>query len=593
MKTRFCKLCLIAALGLLSALPVRAASRFIILCYHEVVQNAPVADPFAVDTRGLVNQFEWLRSRGYTFVSMDDIVADREGRRPLPDKAVMLSFDDGYRSVYQHVFPILKLYKAPAVVALVGSWLEAAAGSKIEYEGTGFTRESFLLPREIKEMQASGLIEFANHSYAMHKGLPANPQGNLEPAATSYLYDSGQGRYEDEAAHRQRASRDLERNSAAIAKLTGKKPRIMVWPYGSYTRPLVEIASRQGMPITLTLGDGINQPATPLTELRRVLIDASMTLTDFTNEIIVREREPAGIPPAYTRAMHVDLDQIYDPDPVRQEAKLGQMLDRVLEMGVNTVYLRAFSDGNGDSEADALYFPNRLLPVKADLFNRAAWQLKTRAMVQVYAARPLSTYATPGQSAPTEEGGVRQTIRAIVEDLSRTSRFAGLLLIDDPARPGLAEPGAHDLLNFADELSAIARTYQPELRSAITVYAGKPGDQGDATRFSDTLAKALPHFDYVEVMTTPGVAVASRGLKDVLATAKTHSSRLQQIVFGLPSRNPATGQPIPSKELTQAVTELHTQGARHIAYAPDDIFNDQPRLATMKRVFSLRSQPER
>ena len=43
---------------------------------------------------------DWLEKHGYHFVSVDDLLADAAGRRPLPDKAVLLTFDDGYQSIY-------------------------------------------------------------------------------------------------------------------------------------------------------------------------------------------------------------------------------------------------------------------------------------------------------------------------------------------------------------------------------------------------------------------------------------------------------------------------------------------------------------
>lgn len=54
-------------------------------------------------------------------------------------------------------------------------------------------------------------------------------------------------------------------------------------------------------------------------------------------------------------------------------------------MGITTVYLQAFADPAGDGLVKAVYFPNRWLPVKADIFSRIAWQLRTRANAAVYA----------------------------------------------------------------------------------------------------------------------------------------------------------------------------------------------------------------
>ncbi|MDZ7810192.1 MAG: poly-beta-1,6-N-acetyl-D-glucosamine N-deacetylase PgaB [Arhodomonas sp.] len=62
---------------------------------------------------------------------------------------------------------------------------------------------------------------------------------------------------------------------------------------------------------------------------------------------------------------------------------------------MRSVYLQAFADPDGDGNAAAMYFPNRHLPVRADLFNRVAWQLRTRAGVRVYAWMPLLAFDLP------------------------------------------------------------------------------------------------------------------------------------------------------------------------------------------------------
>src|SRR5262245_34102940 len=88
-----------------------AADAFRVICYHDVQADVRVMpDLFAVDTAELVSQFSWLKENGYQVIGLDDVIAAREGRRPLPDRAVMLTFDDGYRSVYTRVYPLLRLF---------------------------------------------------------------------------------------------------------------------------------------------------------------------------------------------------------------------------------------------------------------------------------------------------------------------------------------------------------------------------------------------------------------------------------------------------------------------------------------------------
>src|SRR5690606_34061013 len=84
------------------------------------------------------------------------------------------------------------------------------------------------------------------------------------------------------------------------------------------------------------------------------------------------------------RVVQVDLDYVYDKDPEQQERNLSMLIDRMKYLAPSAVYLQAIADPKGDGDVTELYFPNRHLPMRADLFSRVAWQLKTRANTQFY-----------------------------------------------------------------------------------------------------------------------------------------------------------------------------------------------------------------
>ena len=120
-------LLLLAALRPAPAHAQPAGQRFVSIAFHDVVDRVDELDGDAVTTRTLAQFFDWLKGTGWTAISLDDIAAAARGTRPLPDKAILITFDDGYRSLYTRVFPLLKVYRFPIVAALVGSWMEGAA----------------------------------------------------------------------------------------------------------------------------------------------------------------------------------------------------------------------------------------------------------------------------------------------------------------------------------------------------------------------------------------------------------------------------------------------------------------------------------
>jgi biofilm PGA synthesis lipoprotein PgaB len=334
----------------------------------------------ALDTYDLMQHFSWLRANGYHPVTLEAIIAARNGGSILPPKAVLLTFDDGYASVYTRVFPLLKLYNYPAVVGLVGEWLEDSNNGKVFYSDRWVARDKFVSWKQVREMVATGLVEVASHSYGLHKGEIANPQGGRPPSAITRHFDSETSHYENDAEYYARILADLARNSALIARHTGTRPRAMIWPYGAYNMLGVKAAGEVGMPITMTLEAGPNSPDHTLTRIRRDMFLYNDNISDLKRNL----RQPAeydGIALPLNRVVGVNLDTLFDPDPIAQDQRIGELVERIFQMQVNMVFVNATADLNGDGQVDALYFPNRHLPMRADLLNRVAWQLRTRGTV--------------------------------------------------------------------------------------------------------------------------------------------------------------------------------------------------------------------
>eukprot|EP01132_Coremiostelium_polycephalum_P017168 gene17168-20581_t len=332
----------------------------------------------AVRTERLIEQLAWLRENGYQPVTVDQILAARNGGPELPAKAIMLSFDDGYASFYTRVMPILRSYNWHALLAPVGSWVDTPLNQPVDFAGTPRPRSDFLTWQQVREIAQSGLVEIAAHTDANHKGVLANPQGNLQPAATTRRFDPATHRYETEAQFQARMRTDVTAISNKIRAVTGKAPRVWVWPYGAADGTSLAVVGEQGYQMALTLEDGLDSLGN-LMSSPRFLVASDPDGEHYANAIVATQTE------APLRVLHVDLDNVYDPDPEQQVRNLDKLIQRVVDMGASTVFLQAFADPKGDGLVRSLYFPNRHLPVRADLFNRVTWQLRTRAHVSVFA----------------------------------------------------------------------------------------------------------------------------------------------------------------------------------------------------------------
>jgi len=617
-----------------------------VLCYHDVVTDSPASSGvMTITATELAAQFTWMKEHGYQPVAIDDIVAARSGKRPLPEKAVLLTFDDGYASVYTHVYPLLRLFNYPAVIAVVGKWMDTGAGDIVQYDEHGLPRNHFLTWKQIREMTASGLVEVASHSYDLHRGVVANPQGNLEPAATTRIYDEHSGNYESDASWRRRIRDDLARSVNLIRKHAGRSPRVMVWPYGSYNRQSVAIADDLGMTITMNLDDGANDPVN-LHALRRRLVPDKGTLANLVWTLRQPEQSRR------IHVMHVDLDYVYDADPERQEHNLGLLLERVRALGVNTVFLQAFADPDGNGSADALYFPNRHLPMRADLFNRVAWQLQTRAGVRVYAWMPILAfdvdatdplaghYVQADVNQPGAESGtrfqrlspfdpdVRHMIEEIYEDLAIHADFAGILFHDggmltdfEDASPWALDyyvkhwqlPGSiadirrspklfakwsryktQFLLDFTDRLTKRVRSYRPAVKTARNIFANVVVNPDAETWFAQSLPLSIQHYDYTAVMAMPyleGVADPEKWLQTLARKITAIPGAADKTILELQSVDWRSREPIGGSTLARHMLLLRYNGMQNLGYYPDDFIKGRPDIALIRPELSLSSNP--
>ena len=172
---------------------VFAQDRYAVLAYHSVVDDTASKEekyyfPQTISTNLLISHFNWLKDNGYNVVSWQQIIDAENGKGTLPDNAVLLSFDDGYATMYNVIYPILKAYNYPAVFAPVSGWLNTPVTKKIPYANAYLPRSVFVTWEQVREMEKSGLVEIASHTHDSHHGVRANPAGSQLPAVISPEY---------------------------------------------------------------------------------------------------------------------------------------------------------------------------------------------------------------------------------------------------------------------------------------------------------------------------------------------------------------------------------------------------------------------
>ena len=626
-----------------AASPLSAQS-FQVISYHDIRDNVDAdldQESTALSTKNLARHFAWLQAHGYHPVSVDDILNAQAGKKPLPTKAILLTFDDGYQSMYSSVYPLLKLYRYPAVSALVGSWLEVPTGGQVKYGDELVPRSHFLTAAQIKEMADSGLVEFASHSFDLHQGVLANPQGNNMPAATTRKYDQELKSYESDANYNARLSADLCANNALIAKLAGKAPRVMVWPYGAHNAEARVVAKALNMPINLTLEELDTSSTESVDIVGRFLVDGNPKEGEL--KALLNQREKLQ----KQRVMHIDLDYLYDEDSAQMDKNLDALLDRVKSLAPSTVYLQAFADPNGDGVAEAVYFPNRHVAMRADLFSRVAWQLRTRAGVKVYAWMPVLAFELKDKEkqlalqvasvnpqvdnklykrlSPFSDEA-RTIVSEVYADLGKHAKFDGVIFHDDATlsesedystfalevyakefKPALTgKPlSEHDSIQFGIfksryitqftlDLAAVLKRYQPNLRTARNLYAPVMLSNAPRRWLAQNYADFLENYDYTAVMAMPlmeQVAQPEVWLDSLVKAAAERKNGLQKTIFELQATDWRKQKPLSGDQLISHFKALNKAGALHVGYYPDDFIRNLPDREQIRPYISARDFP--
>ena len=129
---------------------------FPILEYHTITENPePISEVYNVTPAEFTAQLDYLQEKGYTTITLQDFMRVLHGKGTLPEKPIILTFDDGYEDNYTKMLPILEAHKMKAVVYVITNEIG---------------KPGYLTLEQIKDMQKRG-IEIGSHT-ADH--LPLN-----------------------------------------------------------------------------------------------------------------------------------------------------------------------------------------------------------------------------------------------------------------------------------------------------------------------------------------------------------------------------------------------------------------------------------
>ncbi len=248
-----------------------------ILMYHNITDKA-VGSKYTVTAAELEEDLNYIEEKGYTAVGINDLTAYTKGEAELPDKPIVLTFDDGYESVYTLGLPLFKKYGCKAVVGVIGELAQLFTDEEdhnIEY--------SHLSWEEINEMSKSGFVEFQNHTYALHE-IKNGRKG------------AAQKKGESLEAYKKLLTEDAEKLNSEILNYTGIKPTAFIYPYGNFNDNTEEIIKEMGFKAILNCYEKVNYIKTPedLLGLCRFLRPSGISAKEVFSKFEEPEEKPAA-----------------------------------------------------------------------------------------------------------------------------------------------------------------------------------------------------------------------------------------------------------------------------------------------------------
>lgn len=212
-----------------------------VLMYHLVLKSSKSKNKFIISQKTFEEDLEYIKNNGYTTILVQDLIDYTEGKSNLPEKPILLTFDDGAYNNYLYAFPLAKKYNMKFVFSPIA--FEAERYSEIKDENPNYSHANW---QEIHEMSSSGLVEIQNHTYNMH--CSKNPR----VGCTKKFGES-------EETYKKNLSEDISKSQELIEKNIGKKPTAFFYPFGACSKCSEKIIRSLGFKATFICESRVNK----------------------------------------------------------------------------------------------------------------------------------------------------------------------------------------------------------------------------------------------------------------------------------------------------------------------------------------------
>lgn len=247
-------------------LPVNYSDQIVILTYHRVSDSMTNYwdSQITVTPNQFENHLKYYQDNGFNVLSLDQALSILEDKqKPIPPKAIVITFDDAEISYSENAVPILDSFDFSSSVFVIG---------KFSQDG----KKDYMTWPQIKSLTANRLVNIHSHTYNTHSNDLVNGQYNY---ATDPLYLNKEKRFETSQEYSKRINDDLLAEQKLFLEYLGRKDNILVLPYGHGTSEYIQMAQNNGYQYFLTQ-DTLQANSHDFDPSHVYRLDVGNTLTD-------------------------------------------------------------------------------------------------------------------------------------------------------------------------------------------------------------------------------------------------------------------------------------------------------------------------
>lgn len=242
----------VAAIFVSAALMICAAAKAIsvssngqsvslpIVMYHQLTKSESRAGRYVLTLEQLEKDLKFLKEKGYGTVTVQQLLDFSQGKGDIPEKAVMITFDDGCETLYEYALPLLEKYGFTAVGFVVGALTDYY--TELDDHNLNYSNLNW---SQIKEMSSGKIIDIQSHSYDLHKNT-GNRSGMKKKKSETFEQYS------------EFLTADMLKMKEEMLKHTGKAPIAVAYPFGSYSKESAEILKKCGIKMAFTCEERVN-----------------------------------------------------------------------------------------------------------------------------------------------------------------------------------------------------------------------------------------------------------------------------------------------------------------------------------------------